>query len=93
MSVHSIIYNNRKIEFELNQKNVKNINLNVKPNMVIEVSANKDVPIIKIKRFVKNKSFWILKNMEFFKKSQPPSFCSPLSRSTNITKYIRRITT
>lgn len=70
MEKYEIIHGDKKIEFNLIRKNVKNINLNVKPNMTVEISAGKHIPLDDLKKFVKRKATWILKNIEYFKKSQ-----------------------
>lgn len=64
-------YSSKTIEFELHRKNVKNINLNVKPDMTIVVSASEKVPLDHILGFVKDKAPWILKNVSYFKGVQP----------------------
>ncbi|MCG8539451.1 MAG: M48 family metallopeptidase [Clostridia bacterium] len=71
MEKYIVMYGNIEIDFCLERKNVKNINLNIKPNMDIWVSANKDIPIDFIKNFVKRKGQWILKNINYFKNVQP----------------------
>ncbi|WP_016886189.1 M48 family metallopeptidase, partial [Bacillus licheniformis] len=71
MEKHQIEYANRVIDFVLKRKNVKNVNLNVKPDMTIEVTANDRVPIDFISDFVKSKGSWILKNVGQFKEVQP----------------------
>lgn len=71
MEKHQIEYANRVIDFVLKRKNVKNVNLNVKPDMTIEVTANDRVPIDFISDFVKSKGSWILKNVGQFKDVQP----------------------
>ncbi|MFZ3171809.1 MAG: SprT family zinc-dependent metalloprotease [Carboxydocellales bacterium] len=71
MEKHTITYSGRTIEFELQRKKVKNINLNVKPDMTIVVSANEQVPLNFILDFMKGKAPWILKNVSFFKAVQP----------------------
>jgi predicted metal-dependent hydrolase len=71
MTKHEILYGKHKIEFILNRKDVKNINLNLKPNLIIEVSAHKEVPLDKIHSFVKKKASWILKNKEYFMRAIP----------------------
>ncbi|QUH18952.1 M48 family metallopeptidase [Alkaliphilus sp. B6464] len=71
MEKHEISYGGKVIEFELNRKNVKNVNLNVKPDMAIMISANENVPIDFIKNFVKNNAPWILKNIKHFEETQP----------------------
>jgi len=71
MEKHRITYSDKIIEFELHRKSVKNINLNVRPDMTIVVSANEKVPLDFILNFVKDKAPWILKNVNYFKDVQP----------------------
>lgn len=71
MSKHEVRYGKHKIEYNLSRKEVKNINLNLKPNLLVEVSAHRDVPLSKISSFVKKKASWIIKNKEYFMKSLP----------------------
>ncbi|SHJ47970.1 M48 family metallopeptidase [Tepidibacter formicigenes] len=71
MEKYSITYNEKVIEFELHRKKVKNINLNIKPDMTIMISANEKVPIDFILNFVKEKAPWVLKNVDYFKDVQP----------------------
>ncbi|MDW7777064.1 MAG: SprT family zinc-dependent metalloprotease [Methanosarcinales archaeon] len=71
MGKHEITYGQHKIEYTLTRKNVSNINLNIKPNLLVEVSANHDVPIETVNKFVRKKASWILKNKEYFKKTRP----------------------
>lgn len=68
---HQVEYANKRIEFVIKRKNVKNVNLNVKPDLTIEVSANDDVPLAFIYDFVREKGSWILKNIGNFKDVQP----------------------
>lgn len=71
MEKHQIEYANKIIDFVVKRKNVKNVNLNVKPDTTIEVSANKKVPISFIYDFVKSKGSWIIKNVGYFEDVQP----------------------
>lgn len=71
MEKHTITYSGRTIEFKLHRKQVKNLNLNVKPDMTIVVSANEQVPLKAILGFVKGKAPWILRNVSYFKDAQP----------------------
>lgn len=71
MEKHQIEYASKVIEFVVKRKNVKNVNLNVKPDMTIEISANENVPISFIYDFVKSKGSWIFKNVGYFKDVQP----------------------
>ncbi|MFM9329900.1 M48 family metallopeptidase [Paenibacillus mesotrionivorans] len=70
MDKHQIIYANRIIEFILERKSVKNVNLNIKPDMTIMVSAAEKVPLGFIYDFVKSKGEWILKNVKNFEHVQ-----------------------
>lgn len=71
MEKHQIEYANKVIDFVVIRKKVKNVNLNVKPDMTIEVTANDRVPIDFISNFVKSKGSWIIKNVGHFKDVQP----------------------
>lgn len=66
MERHIIQFGNREIEYRLQRKNVKNINLNVKPNMDVVVSASSQVPQDYIDSYVKEKAPWIIKNLDNF---------------------------
>lgn len=57
------------IHYELSYKDVKNINLRIKPNGDIFVSANKIVPADKVDDFVISKSNYIFNVLEKFKES------------------------
>ncbi|MEH7114592.1 SprT family zinc-dependent metalloprotease [Neobacillus niacini] len=70
MEKHQVQYGNRTIEFYIERKNVKNVNLNIKPDMTIQVSANEKVPLSFIYDFVKGKGAWILKHVKGFEKVQ-----------------------
>ncbi|WP_342535205.1 SprT family zinc-dependent metalloprotease [Lysinibacillus sp. FSL K6-1151] len=71
MEKHQVQYGEKLIEFELERKNVKNVNLNIKPNMDIQVSAHEKVPLSFIYDFVKSKGAWIIKHIGDFEKVQP----------------------
>lgn len=71
MEKYSIKYGEKIIKFEVERKNVKNINLNVKPDMKVVVSANFSVPTEYLLKFVKEKASWIIKNISYFKDAQP----------------------
>jgi len=71
MENHQVQYGQKFIEFQLERKNVKNINLNIKPDMSIIVSANSKVPIDFIYEFVKGKGAWISKHVKNFENVQP----------------------
>lgn len=71
MEKHQIEYANKVIEFIVKRRKVKNVNLNVKPDTTIEVTANERVPMDFISDFVKSKGSWILKNVGQFKEVLP----------------------
>jgi predicted metal-dependent hydrolase len=66
MENHTVVYENNTISFALIRKKVKNINLKVRPDLTVVVSANKTVPYGYIERFVREKAPWILKNQKYF---------------------------
>lgn len=68
---HYVHYGTEVIEFVIEWKNVKNVNLNIKPDMTVAVSANDKVPLSFIYDFVKGKADWILKNVNEFQRVQP----------------------
>ena len=58
-----------KIKYELQYKNVKNINLRIKPSGAITVSANKRVKENVIEEFLTSKADFILKALEKFERA------------------------
>lgn len=71
MTRYMVTYGSRQIHFDLVRKNVKNINLNIRPDMTIRVSANDRVPLDFIKDFIRQKASWIVKHLDHFKKLEP----------------------
>lgn len=71
MEKHQIQYGNNLIEFNLERKKVKNVNLNIKPDMSVVVSANEKVPLSFIFEFVKGKGAWISRHVKNFENVQP----------------------
>lgn len=69
--MYIVKYGDKSIEFDLVRKDVKNINLTVRPNGEIFVSANNSIAIKDIKRFVKSKGKWIVENLDYFKRNEP----------------------
>lgn len=64
--IKRITLGKRTIEYELIRKNVKNINLRIKSDGTIHVSANKSVPVIAIEDFIIQKGEVILKSIDRF---------------------------
>ncbi|CAG7611008.1 hypothetical protein PAESOLCIP111_01319 [Paenibacillus solanacearum] len=71
MEKHQIRYGDKTIEFIVERKHVKNVNLNIKPDMTVMVSASEKVPLDFIYDFVKGKGAWILRNVKTFEGVQP----------------------
>ena len=57
---HTVTISDRKIAYELTRKKVKNINLRIKPDGSVHVSASNAVTIAVIERFMKQKADFIL---------------------------------
>lgn len=68
-----VFYKDKKIEYELERKKVKNINLRVKPDLTVYVSANKRVSAKYIDGFVLRKADFILNAFEKFKSKEAVS--------------------
>ena len=62
----------REIEYDLQRKRVKNINLRIKPDRTITVSANPRVPENRIEKFILEKQEFILRALEKYSKMQQP---------------------
>src|SRR5690606_10533923 len=71
MEKHQVKYANQVIDFVVKRKQVKNVNLHVKPDMTVEVTANEQVPLDFIYDFVESKGSWILKQVKQFEGVQP----------------------
>lgn len=62
--IKEVFLNDTKIQYELQYKKVKNINLRIKPDGTVHVSANKLVPQKVIEDFFLSKAEFILKALE-----------------------------
>ncbi|MCH5211331.1 MAG: M48 family metallopeptidase [Oscillospiraceae bacterium] len=71
--IKEIFLNGTKIQYDLQYKKVKNINLRIKSDGTVHVSANKRVSQKVIESFVLSKAFFIQKALEEYEKrsSQP----------------------
>ena len=73
MTVNDIYLKNTKIQYCLQYKKVKNINLHIRPDGTIYVSANRHVSLKTIEEFLISKSDLILKALQEYKtKSRIP---------------------
>ena len=68
-----VVFNEHKIEFNFSYKSVKNINLRIKSNGEVFVSANRRVPLKVVDSFVASKGGFILSAMEKFSKREAKS--------------------
>jgi len=68
--IKRIKLSDREIEYDLQRKRVKNINLRIKPDKSIIVSANPRVPENRIERFILEKQDFILRALEKYGKMQ-----------------------
>ena len=66
----TIILKKQKIEYELERKNVKNINLRIRSNCTVYVSANIRITDGEIEKFLRSKSHLILSALEKYKNNQ-----------------------
>ena len=64
--IREITLNGKTVKYDLVRKNVKNINLRVKPNQILYVSANNSVPEKYIIDFIESKSDFINKALEHY---------------------------
>ena len=62
-----VFYKDKKIEYILERKKVKNINLRIKPDLSVYVSANKRISVKYIDSFVLKKADFILNAIDKFK--------------------------
>ncbi len=70
----TIVLNNQKINYELNRKNVKNLNLRIKTDGTVSVSVNNRISQEKVDLFLKEHSDFILtalKKYEEYERNKP----------------------
>ena len=77
----SVIFEGREICYQLERKNVKNLNLRVRKDGSVFVSANDRVPCEEIDLFIQSKASYILKVIDHFRemaqyKPQPKQYVS-----------------
>jgi predicted metal-dependent hydrolase len=70
LNKHKITYKDQIIEYQIIRKDVKNINLSVKPSMKIIVSANEKINEKDIHDFVETKARWIYNHLKKFEETQ-----------------------
>jgi len=72
MPTLTVDYFDTPITVTLIRKPVKNLNLNVRPDMTVMVSANPSITEERIREFVLKKAEWILKQLRYFEGYQQP---------------------
>ena len=66
--MRSIVLNNKIIEYDLKRNSKKNVNIHIKPDLTLAVSAPRWVLKGQLERILYDKSSWILTNLENQKK-------------------------
>jgi predicted metal-dependent hydrolase len=69
--MRSLRFNDKVIEYELVRKNVKNINVRIRSNGQVFVSASPHIPVKVIEEFLLSKGDIIVKTIESFSKLPP----------------------
>jgi predicted metal-dependent hydrolase len=69
--IHHIKHRGKIIEFIVTRKNVKHVNLTVRPDGTVIVSAHERVPIEFIENFIQEKASWIVKHSRYFEDARP----------------------
>lgn len=64
--IREIVINGRSVSYNLERKDVKNINLRIKSDQKIFVSANKKVSVLEIESFINTKADYILKALDYY---------------------------
>ncbi|MDO4815002.1 MAG: SprT family zinc-dependent metalloprotease [Bacillota bacterium] len=64
--IRSILLKNRLVTYELQRKRVKNLNLRIKSDMSIHVSASSRVSVAEIEAFMRRKEDYILRALDKF---------------------------
>lgn len=77
----SVVVENREICYQLERKNVKNLNLRVRKDGCVFVSANEKVSCEEIDMFIRSKAFYIFKAIDCFRdmaqyRPQPKQYVS-----------------
>ncbi len=66
---HTVLLKGREVRYELQRKRVKNINLRIKPDMSVYVSASPYITVAEIERFMREKEDLILRALDRFSES------------------------
>lgn len=88
MNTYEIKYGEEKIIFAVERKKVKNVNLNIRVNGEIIVTAREEVPINFIMSFVERKASWIIKQSKYFKDHATENIAARELVSGETIKYL-----
>ncbi len=77
--LRTVFFGEKAINYELERKKVKNINLRIKRDLTVTVSASRAVPSGYVDGFVLSRAEFILKTLEKFKASPHPAEKTPES--------------
>lgn len=91
--INEVDLGNRRIEYCLEYKRVKNINLRIRPDGTVYVSANKRVSKNTVEEFIKSKEGFILNALAFFEeksKQMPKQYFSEEEISNVILDICRK---
>jgi len=88
MSIHEVEYGTTKITFSVERKKVKNVNLNIRVNGDIIVTAREEVPMDFIISFIEKKAAWIIKQTKYFKDHSAPELNPKELVSGETFKYL-----
>ncbi len=64
--IKKVVLNEREVNYNLHVKNVKNINLRIKPDKSVHLSVNSNVSKEVIEEFLKSKSDYILRALDYY---------------------------
>lgn len=62
--MRSIVLNNKIVEYQVNYNSKKNVNIRVRPDLTLTISAPKWVVKSELERIITKKTSWILENLE-----------------------------
>lgn len=68
--MRSIVLNNKIVEYHVNYNSKKNVNIRIKPDLTVNVSAPRWVVKSELERILTKKTSWILENIERQRKIQ-----------------------
>jgi len=89
MEIHEIkLGKSKSIEFELVRKNVKHINLTIRPDFSITVSVKPSIPIDTIYQYLNSKSNWIIQRLGKFSKTKTENIVEHEYVSGETFKYL-----